>query len=110
MTKEEILEKSRQDNKGKDIEDLEIQKTAAMAGYFSSFGICALISIISFIFTRKVSVQCWMIFFGMLTVAFFTKFIKLKKTHELIVALCYLAIFLLLTVAFIFELTGKATA
>lgn len=107
MTKEEILEKSRQDNKGKDIEDLEIQKTAAMAGYFSSFGICALISIISFICTHKVSVQCWMIFFGMLSVAFFTKFFKLRKVHELVVALCYLAIFILLTVAFIFELTGK---
>ncbi len=27
MTKEEILEKSRSDNAGKDIEDLEVQKT-----------------------------------------------------------------------------------
>ncbi len=110
MTKDEILEKSRQDNKGKDIEDQEVQKTAAMAGYFSSLGICAFISIVSFIFTKKVSVQCWMIFFGMLSVAFFTKFFKLKKIHELIVALCYLAIFILLTVVFIFELTGKTAA
>lgn len=110
MTKEEILEKSRLDNKGKDIEDLEVQKTATMAGFFSSFGICALISILSFIFTKKVSVQCWMIFFGMLSVTFFIKFFKLKKTHELIVALCYLTIFILLTVTFIFELKGKLAA
>ncbi|MCQ2593331.1 MAG: DUF6442 family protein [Treponema sp.] len=106
MTKEEILEKSRQDNGGKDIEDLEIQKQAAMAGYFSSAGICTLISIISFIFTKHVSVQCWMMFFGMLSVAFFTKYFKLKKIHELLVALCYLLIFILLAIAFIFELKG----
>ena len=38
MTKEEILEKSRSDNGGKDIEDLEVQKTAARIAYFSSLG------------------------------------------------------------------------
>lgn len=107
MTKEEILQKSREDNGGKDIEDLDVQKTAATVAYFSSLGLCALVSVLSWIFTRRVSVQTWMIFFGMLSVAFFVKFIKLKKRHELFVALGYFAIFVLLTVLFIFELTGK---
>ncbi|MCR4713541.1 MAG: DUF6442 family protein [Treponemataceae bacterium] len=107
MTKEEILQKSREDNGGKDIEDLETQKTAATVAYFSSLGLCALVSVLSWIFTRRVSVQTWMIFFGMISVAFFVKFIKLKKRHELFVALGYFVIFVLLTVLFIFELTGK---
>ena len=108
MTKEEILEQSRKENNDKDIVDLEVQKTAAVAAYFSSFGLCAFVSILNWIFTKKVSVQCWMIFFGMLTVAFFVKFIKLKKLHELFVALGYLAIFIALTVVFIIQLTGAA--
>lgn len=110
MTKEEILQKSREDNGGKDIEDLEIQKMAATTGYYSCAILCALVSIVSYVLTKRVSVQCWMIFFGMLSVAFFTKFFKMKKKHELVVAICYLIIFILLTVKFIFELTGPLSA
>ena len=107
MTKEEILEQSRKENNDKDVFDLEVQKRAATAAFFSSFGLCAFVSILSWIFTKRVSVQCWMIFFGMLTVAFGVKFFKMKKLHELFVALGYLAIFILLTAVFILQLTGR---
>ena len=107
MTKEEILEQSRKENNDKDVFDLEVQKTAARAAFFSSVGLCAFVSIISWIFTKRVSVQCWMIFFGMLTVAFGVKFFMMKKMHELLVALGYLAIFIFLTVVFILQLTGR---
>ena len=107
MTKEEILAQSRKENNDKDVFDLEVQKTAAMAAFYSSFGLCLFVSIISWIFTKHVSVQCWMIFFGMLTVTFFVKFFKMKKLHELFVALGYLVIFILLTIVFILQLTGR---
>jgi Ca2+-dependent lipid-binding protein len=107
MTKEEILEKSRMENSNKDVFDLEVQKTAATAAYFSSLGLCAFVSILSWIFTKRVGLQCWVIFFGMLSVTFSVKFIKMKKLHELFVALAYLAIFILLTIAYILQLTGR---
>ena len=107
MTKEDILAQSRNENNDKDVFDLEVQKTAARAAFYSSFGLCVFVSIISWIFTKHVSVQCWMLFFGMLTVAFGVKFFKMKKLHELFVALGYLAIFILLTVVFILQLTGR---
>ena len=107
MTREEILEQSRKENNDKDIFDLEVQKTAARAAFFSSFGLCAFVSILSWIFAKRVSAQCWMIFFGMLTVTFFVKFFARKKLHELFVALCYLLIFGLLTVVFIMQSTGR---
>lgn len=107
MTKEEILQKSRGENAGRDIEDLEVQKTAAKVAYFASFGLCALVSAISWIFSRKASAQVWIVFFGMLSVAFFVKFFKMKKLHELFVALGYLAIFAALIVVYIFELSGR---
>ena len=106
MTKEEILEQSRKENNDKDAFDLEVQKTAATAAYFSSFGLCAFVSILNWIFTKRVSAQCWMIFFGMLSIAFFIKFFKMKKLHELFVALGYLAVFIALTVVFILQLKG----
>ena len=67
MTKEEILEKSRSDNAGKDIEDLEVQKTAARVAYFSSFGLCFLVSILNWIFTKQIKIECWIVFFGMVS-------------------------------------------
>ncbi len=107
MTKEEILEKSRSDNAGKDIEDLEVQKTAATLAYFSSFGLCLLVSILNWIFARNIKVECWIVFFGMCCVAFFVKFAKLKKLHELFVALGYLLIFAGLLVLFVLQLSGR---
>ena len=106
MTKEEILQKSRGENAGRDTFDLEVQKTAARVAYFASFGLCVLVSAINWIFERKVSAQVWIVFFGMLSVAFFVKFFKMKKLHELFVALGYLAIFAALIAAYIFELRG----
>ena len=106
MTKEEILQKSRGENAGRDTFDLEVQKTAARVAYFASFGLCVLVSAINWIFERKVSAQVWIVFFGMLSVAFFVKFFRLKKLHELFVALGYLAIFAALIAAYIFELRG----
>lgn len=110
MTKEEILEQSRNENNNKDMFDFEVQKTAVVAAYFSSFGLCLFVSALNWIFTRRISVQCWIIFFGMLTVAFFVKFFKMKKWHELFVALCYLAIFILLSLVFVLQITGHINA
>ncbi|MDD5928458.1 MAG: DUF6442 family protein [Spirochaetales bacterium] len=107
MTKEEILEKSRSDNAGKDIEDLEVQKRAATIAYFSSFGLCILISVLNWIFTRQIKIECWIVFFGMVCIVFFVKFVKLKKLHELFVALGYLLIFIALLILFILQLSGK---
>lgn len=107
MTKDEILQKSRRENGGKDIEDLDVQKTAATAAYFGSLGLCIGVSLLSWVFTRRVSVQCWIVFFGMLCIAFFVKFGKLRKRHELFVALGYLVVLLLLVGVFVLELTGK---
>ena len=107
MTKEEILEKSRSESRGSDIEDLEVQKKSATVAYFASFGLCVLVSVLNYIFAKKISVQCWIVFFGMLSIAFFVKFAKLKRLHELFVALSYLLIFAALIVVLFFELTGR---
>ena len=107
MTKEEILKKSQSDNAGKDFEDLDVQRSAATAAYFSSMGFCVLVSILSWIFTKTVSVQCWVVFFGMLSIAFFVKYFKLKKLHELFVALSYLLVFACLLVVYVLQLTDR---
>ena len=110
MTKDEILEKSRSDNGGKDIEDLEVQKSAAKIAYFSSFGLCVMVSVLNWIFSGNIRIECWIVFFGMCCVAFFVKFAKLKKLHELFVALGYFLLVAALLVLFILQLSGKIPA
>ena len=110
MTKDEILEKSRSDNGGKDIEDLEVQKSAAKIAYFSSFGLCVMVSVLNWIFSGNIRLECWIVFFGMCCVTFFVKFAKLKKLHELFVALAYLLLVAALLVLFILQLSGKIPA
>src|SRR5574344_500939 len=98
MTKEEILAKSRDENQDEDLIDLEVQSIAAKVGIYVSFLLCTAISIVEFVFTKKVSVQCWLIFFGITATIFLIKFIKIHKKHELFVFICYLVVFILLSI------------
>lgn len=107
MTKEEILEKSRNENQNKDVYDLEVQNKAIRTAYFSAPVLCVIVSLLQFIFTKTVSAGFWTILFGMFTVTFFIKFLHMHKKHELIVCLCYLIIFILLFITYIFQLAGR---
>ncbi len=107
MTKEEILQKSRSENKNKDIYDLEIQNVAATTGFYTVPALCALVAVLQFVFTKTVSAGVWCIYSGMLSVTFLVKFVKMHKKHELFVFIGYSVIFVFLLVTFIFQLCGK---
>ncbi|MCQ2597303.1 MAG: DUF6442 family protein [Treponema sp.] len=107
MTKDEILEKSRNENQNKDVYDLEIQNKAARVAYFSAPVLCVLVSVLQFIFTKTVSAGIWTVLFGMFAVTFLVKFLAMHKKHELLVFLCYLVIFVMLLTVYVFQLTGR---
>lgn len=107
MTKEEILEKSRNENQNRDVYDLEVQNKAAKVAYFSCPVLCLAVSVLQFVFTKTVSAGIWTVLFGMFAVTFFVKFINMHKKHELFVFLCYAVIFVMLLVVYIFQLTGR---
>lgn len=106
MTKDEILEKSRKENQNKDLYDMEVQKIAFKVSYYAAFGVCALITILSSIFKGKPSLECWIVFFGMLSTTFLVKFIKMHKVHELFIFIGYFVLFVLSLLNFIFRLIG----
>src|SRR5574344_2597107 len=100
MTKEEILAKSRDENRNEDLIDLEVQSIAAKVGIYVSFLLCAAISIVEFVFTKKVSLQCWLVFTGIEATIFLIKFIKMHKKHELFVCIFYSMAFILFATTF----------
>ena len=106
MNKEEILAKSREENKNQDIYEYDVLKSAGSIATRIGLIFCCLIALLEVIFTGKVSFGSWFIFFGMLSTLFLVKFIKLHRRHELLVTVLYFALCIMFFILFIIQITG----
>ena len=89
MEREEILAKAQAENKGKDIADLDAQRKGAYIAYFVGLTLIIIWDIVEGIRFHHINYGGNMALFAMAFTAFLVKFIKLRKRHELIVALVY---------------------
>ena len=89
MEKEEILMKAQQENKGKDIADLEAQKKGTNIAFTVGGLAFIAIVIVEMVVTGVMHYEIMGGCFLMLATAFFVKYFMLKKKHELFVAICY---------------------
>lgn len=106
MNKEEILAKSRKENKNQDIYEYDVLKSAGSIATRIGLILCCLIAVLEVIFTGKVSFGSWFIFFGMLSTLFLVKFIKLHRRHELLVTVFYFALCIMFFILFIIQIMG----
>lgn len=104
MTKEEILEKSRNENKNQDIYDLEVQNEAARLSIYVTSILCCLSVVAVTLFKKTVPFEFVMILCGMLSTLFITKYVKMYKKHELFTAIIYILGFIISTILFIQKL------
>jgi len=105
MEKNEILMKAQQDNKGKDIADLEAQKKGASIAFMVGGLAFIAIIIVELIITDVMHYEIMGGCFLMLATAFYVKFFTLKKRHELVVAILYTLIAIGWLVFWILRLT-----
>lgn len=103
MNKDEILEKSRRENKNKDIAEIEVINRASSIATSVGMLVCCLISVLDVLFTDKVNCITWTIYFSMLGTRFLVKYIKLRKKHELFFSLIYLIISIAFFVMYIMD-------
>ena len=89
MNKEELLEKARQENKGKDVADLEAQRKGAYLAYLIGMFLIFAINIVEWLVLKRLNYGGNLVIFIMATVAFSIKYRTLKKKHELFVAIVY---------------------
>ena len=89
MEKEEILAKAQVENKGKDIADLDAQRKGAYIAYFVGLFLIIIWDIVEGFRFHHINYGGNMALFGMAFTAFVVKYIKLRKKHELIVAIVY---------------------
>ncbi|MFA6860918.1 MAG: DUF6442 family protein [Bacilli bacterium] len=106
MNKEEILKKSQDENKGKDISDLDIQKK----GFFLGFIVCGVIGVVGIIldgyFYKRVPYEILTMFCGFDAGVFIYKYIRLRKSHELLVALIWVLLTICWLTFYILQLGG----
>lgn len=89
MDKDEILEKSRIENQNKDVADIETSKSGIRAGWIVTVCLAALVAVLDGVFFGRPAYEILFATMAGLAVVFFCKYAKLKKLHELIVAICY---------------------
>lgn len=89
MDKNEILAKSREENKDRDLVELEVLHKANNIALSVSILICALISVLHAIFRDSADYAVWTMQFGMLSTIMLVKFFKLHRRHELLLGLLY---------------------
>ena len=89
MEKNEILKKAQQENKGKDLADLEAQKKATNVAFTVGGLTIIAILIVDLIISKTFNYGVMGGLFVMLFSGFLTKYIILRKKHELVVTICY---------------------
>ena len=89
MDKDEILAKSRAENKDRDFVEAEVLNKANNIALGVSMLICALISILHAVFRDSPDYAVWAVQFGMLSTVMLVKFARLRRRHELLLGLLY---------------------
>lgn len=89
MTKEEILEKSRDENKGKDMVEEEFIKKGFLSCWLVSLIAASIVAVVEALVLEKTNFGIFFSLMCGLFTFFLMKYTKLKKKHELFVTICY---------------------
>ena len=89
MTREEILEKSRSENKGKDIVEEEFIKKGFLVCWIVSLVAASIVAIIEGIVLGKQNSGLFFALMSGLFSFFLMKYIRLRKKHELFITIMY---------------------
>ncbi|RKJ40599.1 hypothetical protein D7X94_07700 [Acutalibacter sp. 1XD8-33] len=104
MNREEILEKSRAENRNQDMVEQEALKRAAVNGNIAVLVLVTLFFIANIVVGKGIH---WGLY-AMITcgnaATFWTKYVRLKKWHEGLLAAAYTLLTLALSAAYLYEL------
>ena len=108
MNREDILKRAQQENNGKDYADIEAQKSGTRAAYFIAVILVIIVDLVNGFVLGYVNRGMDFVLFTMAFVAFLTKYIKLRKRHELFVAIVWGLLALMMLAMWILQLCGVA--
>lgn len=89
MNKEEILERSRAENKNKDIYELEIIKQASVKTTIVMMTLVGVFTMVQMLVGGGIHWGLWALSFTPEMVTFWVKYRRLRRKHELVMAIVY---------------------
>lgn len=109
MNKEEILEKSRAENKNKDVYEQEILKQASTNAIIVTMILATIFFSVQIFVGEGTNWGIWALVFSTNMTIFWTKYIRLRRKHELVMAIAYTMLVLVMSGKHIFNLIVSST-
>ena len=106
MDKDEILERSRKENKDMDFVELEVINKANKIANVVGMIACAALTLIHAALQKRMDNSAWTVMFSILTAVSLYKYHKLRRWHELMIGLIYLFITILFFVWYLRDVVG----
>ena len=107
MTREEILEKSRIENRNHDEMERDALARAGQRACAVGGLVCAAIIILEAIFTEHVNLGTWAVYLSITGTMLLVKYLYLKKRHELIFGMIQIGLAIAFLVSYILQLTVR---
>ena len=106
MDKDEILARSRKENKDMDFVEAEVRAKANGVALNVGIMVCGLLSILRIIFLDTLDYSAWTVYFSALTATMIYKYVKLRKRHELVIGLFYGVCFVMFFILYLKNVLG----
>ena len=106
MDKDEILERSRKEHKDRDfVEDEALAQASKIAIWVGTI-VCGLLTIIQSAVQSRMNFGLWTVMFSILATTMLVKYTKMRKRHELIGGLGYLALAIYFFALYLWDMLG----
>ncbi len=106
MNKEEILAKAQSEGKERDLPDREAQRSGAWLAYIIGVVLLILVDTVNGFVLHYVNRGADFALFSMAFVVFLIKYLRLRKRHELIIAIIWGVLSLSMLAVWVMQLTG----
>ncbi len=106
MNKEDILARAQQEGKEQDLPDREAQRNGAWVAYIVGVVLLILVDTVNGIVLHYVNRGADFALFSMAFAVFLIKYLRLRKRHELIVAVIWGVLALSMLAVWVLQLTG----
>lgn len=106
MNREEILAKAQSEGREQDLPDLEAQRSGAWVAYILGVVLLILVDTVNGFVLHNLNRGADFALFSMAFVMFLTKYLRLRKKHELVMTIFWGALALSMLVVWVLQLTG----
>ena len=105
MNREEILAKSKQENHGQDLANLAVSRASMLFGWITAVCVLAFVAVVEAMVHDRMNNGIFFAVMAGCSAIFVHKYLKLRKRHELYIAIVHIFAAIAFFIAWILQLT-----